>query len=106
MGLGYNGGELLLLAIGGCYSNDIYREADKRGMKVNSVQVVVTADWGGEPIRAQNVSYSVKVEADAAESEILELIRHTDMVAEIPNSLRFPTEVRMVEAKGLPTAKL
>jgi organic hydroperoxide reductase OsmC/OhrA len=27
LGLGFNGGELLLLAIGGCYSNDIFREA-------------------------------------------------------------------------------
>jgi putative redox protein len=74
MGLGFNGGELLLLAIGGCYSNDIYREAGKRGMNVRAVQVEVSADWGGEPVRAQGVSYSVKVEADATEAEILELI--------------------------------
>ena len=95
MGLGFNGGELLLLAIGGCYSNDIFREAGKRGMKIRGVQVEVSADWGGEPVRAQHVSYSVKVEADATEVEILELIQHTDRIAEIPNSLRFPTEVRL-----------
>ena len=45
-GLGFNGGELLLLAIGGCYSNDIFREASKRGINVRSVQVTVSADWG------------------------------------------------------------
>lgn len=38
MGLGFNGGELLLLAIGGCYCNDIYREAAKLGMVIKSVQ--------------------------------------------------------------------
>lgn len=106
LGLGFNGGELLLLAIGGCFSNDIYREAAKRGMNIRSVQVDVAADWGGEPVRAQNVCYTVKVEADATEAEILELIRHTDRVAEIPNSLRFATQVRLTDAKAQATREL
>jgi len=101
LGLGFNGGELLLLAIGGCYSNDIFREAGKRGLSVEAVRVEVHADWGGEPVRAQNVSFSVMVEADATEKEILELIQHTDRVAEIPNSLRLGTEVRLAEAKAV-----
>src|SRR5579884_2988457 len=66
-GLGFNGGELLLLAIGGCYSNDIYREAARRGIRVHSVHVRVRADWAGDPVRAQNVSFSAVVEADASE---------------------------------------
>jgi len=101
LGLGFNGGELLLLAIGGCYSNDIFREAAKRGVAVKSVQVTVKADWAGEPTRAQNVSFDVVVEADAAEAEIFELIRHTDRVAEIPNSLRFGTEVKLSGVKAI-----
>ena len=47
----------------------------------------------------QNVSFSVKINADAAEQEILDLIRHTDQVAEIPNSLRFGTDVKLSAAK-------
>lgn len=101
LGLGFNGGELLLLAIGGCYSNDIYREAAKRGIPVHGVQVKVTAEWGGEPVRAQNVSYSAVVEADASEEEILDLIRHTDSVAEIPNSLRWGAEVKLMESSAI-----
>ncbi|MBZ5598277.1 MAG: OsmC family protein [Acidobacteriia bacterium] len=104
LGLGFNGGELLLLAVGGCYSNDLYREAAKRGIKVRGVQVRVDADWGGEPVRAQNLSFSVTVEAEAAEAEIVELIRHTDRVAEIPNSLRLATQVRLAEITALPRA--
>jgi putative redox protein len=99
-GLGFNGGELLLLAIGGCYSNDVFREAAKRGINVRRVQVTVSADWGGEPVRAENVSYSVKVDADAPPEAIADLIRHTDSVAEIPNSLRYGTEVRLVDSLG------
>ncbi len=95
LGLGFNGGELLLLAIGGCYCNDVFREAAKRGITVENVHVTVKADWAGDPVRAQNVSFDVVVEADASEAEILDLIRHTDRVAEIPNSLRLGTEVRL-----------
>lgn len=102
MGLGFNGGELLLLAIGGCYSNDVFREAAKRGIDVQSVQVTVSAEWGGDPVRAQNVAYSVNVEADAPQEAIEELIRHTDKVAEIPNSLRYGTEVKLGDAVATP----
>jgi uncharacterized OsmC-like protein len=92
---------LLLLAIGGCYNNDIFREAAKRDIRVKNVQITVNADWAGEPVRAQNVSFSVMVEADASENEILDLIRHTDDVAEIPNSLRLRTEVRLAGTKAI-----
>jgi uncharacterized OsmC-like protein len=102
LGLGFNGGELLLLAIGGCYSNDVFREAGRMGICVRSVQIEVSADWGGSPVRAQNVNMKVKVEADADEARINELIAHTDSVAEIPNSLRHGTEVRLVESLAIP----
>ena len=83
-GLGFNGGELLLLAIGGCYCNDLFREAAKRGITIKSVHVDVEADWGGEPVRAQNVTLAPRVEAEASEAEILTLIEDTDRLAEIP----------------------
>jgi uncharacterized OsmC-like protein len=102
LGIGFNGGELLLLAIGGCYLNDVYREAAKRGIGVRSVQVAVEADWGGDPIRAQNVSFSVKVEAAAPSEAIAELIKDTDVVAEIPNSLRLGTQVSLVKFEAIP----
>jgi putative redox protein len=101
LGLGFNGGELLLLAIGGCYSNDLYREAAKRGLNIEKVQVKVSADWGGDPVRAQNVTFSVAVEGGASEKDILDLISHTDRVAEIPNSLRMGTEVKLQDAKAI-----
>lgn len=100
-GLGFSGGELLLLAIGGCYSNDIFREAARRGVPVHTVQVRVSADWSGDPVRAQNVEFSVTVEADASESQITELIRHTDRVAEIPNSLRLGTPVKLTSGTAI-----
>jgi putative redox protein len=105
LGLGFNGGELLLLAIGGCFSNDIYREANKRGLKVQNVEINVTADWAGDPVTAQNVRLSVAVGAEASEQEILDLIHYTDSIAEIPNSLRLGTEVKLTESKGISSSR-
>lgn len=105
MGLGFNGGELLLLAIGGCYCNDIFREAAKLSMVIKSVQVDVQADWGGDPVRAQHVTYSTRIEAEASEAAILALIEQTDRVAEIPNSLRLGTPVLLAEAQAISVEK-
>lgn len=105
MGLGFSGGELLLLAIGGCYCNDIFREAAKMGMVIKNVQVDVQADWGGDPVRAQNVTYSARIEAEADEAAILALIKQTDRIAEIPNSLRLGTPVMLTEVQTISVEK-
>ena len=105
MGLGFSGGELLLLAIGGCYCNDIFREATKLGIVIKGVQVDVQADWGGDPVRAQQVTYSTRIEAEASEAEILALIEQTDRVAEIPNSLRLGTPVTLAGVQAISVEK-
>ncbi len=101
LGIGFNGGELLLLAIGACYTNDLYREAAKKNMTLRSARVDVDADWGGDPIVAQNVTFSVRVDVEASEKEILDLIEHTDRVAEIHNSLRMGTKVNLSKKEAV-----
>jgi putative redox protein len=100
-GMGFNGGQLLLLSLGACYANDIFREADKRGLNVLGVRVVVECDWTGDPVRAQNVRYSTRVEAEASDDEIMELIRHVDEIAEVHNTLRAGTAIELVDAEAI-----
>ncbi len=88
-----NGGELLFLALATCYCNDIYREAAKRGLKVEQVEVEVAGEFGAEGEAARNVSYRAKVSAQAGEAQIRDLISYTDQVAEIQNTLRHGTPV-------------
>ena len=83
-----NGGELLFLALATCYCNDIYREGKKRGIEVERVEVEVTGEFGGEGEGARNIRYSASVDAKAPRDEVLALMRHTDTVAEIHNTLR------------------
>jgi organic hydroperoxide reductase OsmC/OhrA len=90
-----NGGELLFLALATCYCNDIYREAAKRNIKVEGVDVEVAGEFGAEGEGAKNISYKAKVTAQASEAEIRELMHHTDNVAEIQNTLRQGTPVTL-----------
>lgn len=95
LGSSVNGGELLFLALAACYCNDIYREAARRNVPVESVRVTVQGDFPEEGVPATNVTYDATVVADAGESEIRALIQYTDTVAEIHNTMRAATPVRL-----------
>ena len=94
-----NGGELLFLALATCYCNDIYREAAKRNIQVENVEVEVSGDFGAEGEVARNVTYKAKVHAKGTEDEIRALMEHTDTVAEIQNTLRAGTDVKLSEVE-------
>ena len=90
-----NGGELLFLALATCYCNDLYREAAKRNIPVEKVEVEVNGDFGAEGEGASNVTYKAKVHAKGTEEEIRALMQHTDTVAEIQNTLRAGVDVKL-----------
>ena len=83
-----NGGELLFLALATCYCNDLYREARKRNIELRSVRVEVSGEFGAEGEAAKNITYSASVDGSASQDDLLALMRHTDAVAEIQNTLR------------------
>jgi uncharacterized OsmC-like protein len=95
-GSSINGGELLFAAIATCFCNDIYREAAKRSIDVQDVKVEVIGTFGnpGEP--ARDISYRVEVRANASQAIIDDLIRATDSVTEIQNTLRSGCPVRLI----------
>jgi uncharacterized OsmC-like protein len=95
-GSSVNGGELLMLSLATCYCNDIYREAAKRNINVSNVEVEFTGNFGGEGEPGFNFKYKVHIDADASPSEIEDLIRHTDKVAEIHNTLRKGVEINLI----------
>jgi uncharacterized OsmC-like protein len=92
-----SGGELLFLALATCYCNDIYREAAKKNIKVESVEVNVEGDFPAAGESARNIVYKAKVVADADEQEIRDLLKFTDTVAEVQNTLRIETPVFLNE---------
>lgn len=103
-GSSVNGGELLFLALATCYCNDIYREAATSGIEVERVEVDVEGQFGGPGEPATNVMYHVRIVASAPEAEIEDLLRRTDTLAEVHNTLRVRTDVTLdrIEANPAP----
>src|SRR6476620_1563608 len=85
-GSSVNGGELLMLALVTCFCNDLYREAAKRNIAIDSVEVECTGDFGAEGESGSNFQYTAHVSSASSQEEINELIKHTDTVAEIHNT--------------------
>ena len=94
-GLGFNGGELLYLAIAGCVSNDLFREASVRGIALENVRIRVRGDFHGDPPVSGAVEYEVELTGQAPADALRELVDHVDRIAEIPNSLRVGTPVQL-----------
>jgi organic hydroperoxide reductase OsmC/OhrA len=87
-GSSVNGGELLFLSLATCFCNDIYREAARRQIDIQSIEVNVSGEFGKEGEPASNIRYNVEIQSEAPKNVISELIAHVDTVAEIHNSLR------------------
>jgi len=100
VGSSANGGELLCLALATCYCNDLYREAKKRGIELDRVEVEVEAMFGAEGAAAEQLAYRARVSAKASRERIIELMRHTDTVAEIQNTIRRPCPVVLTDIEA------
>lgn len=100
MGLGFNGGELLALAIGGCFCNDIEAISEEIGVAIVDLRVSVSVDFAGVPSRATGAAMTVECALEDG-ADPAELIRRAKALTTIGNSLRegFPVEI-----EGAPTA--
>ena len=94
-GLGFNGGQLLYLAVAACISNDLYREADRAGLALRRVAISVHGDFPQRGSASTAISYDVELEGDAPASRLEALIDEVDGLAEIPLSLREGTPVHL-----------
>ena len=98
-GLGFNGGQLLNLAVAACISNDLFREAARDGIVLRRVRVGARSDYGGDPAVSGPIDYEVEVDGDAPMDRLARLVRAVDRIAEIPNSIRGGTEVRLATVR-------
>ncbi len=87
-GSAVSGGELLMLALATCYCNDLYREADRLGIAIDGVEVEASAAFAGIGLAATNIRYRATVSSAAPTEVIAGLLRETDAVAEIHNTIR------------------
>ena len=87
-GSSVNGGELLFLSLATCFCNDVYREAARRNISIESIEVNVAGEVGNEGEPASNIYYEVHIQSDNSDEEINKLINDVNKIAEIHNTLR------------------
>jgi organic hydroperoxide reductase OsmC/OhrA len=93
-GLGFNGGQLLALAIGGCFCNDLRYVAHARGVPLGAIVVNVTLDLAGEPLLATGAM--IAVECDTADgSDPKAIIAEAERISTVSNSLKAGLAVRV-----------
>ena len=62
MGHGFNGAQLLALAIGGCFCNDLRYVAHGMGVRLGKIAVSVTVEMEGDPLLTTGATMSVSCE--------------------------------------------
>ena len=93
-GLGFNGGQLLALAIGGCFCNDLRYVAHARGVALGSIAVKVTLELAGEPLLATSAVMAVECETvDGSDPRVI--IAEAERVSTVSNSLKAGVPVRV-----------
>ena len=89
-----------------CYCDDIHRDAVKRNLAVERVEVEVDGGFEVEGQPAKNVSYRAGVVGRAREEQIRELMIHADLVAEIHNTLRVLTPLILEKVEAIPSRRI
>lgn len=94
-GLGFNGGQLLALAIGGCFCNDLRYCAHEMGVSLGGIAVVVTLELEGSPLLATQATMAVSCETRDG-SDPGEVIARAAADSTVSNSLArgFPVAIR------------
>jgi organic hydroperoxide reductase OsmC/OhrA len=96
MALGFNGGQLLGLAIGGCFCNDLHYVAHDMGVLLASIAVDVSVDFEGNPLIAKNATVQVAVTAADAGADVAAVIRRAQEVSAVSNSIKRGIPVNFV----------
>ena len=87
MGLGFNGAQMLALAIGGCFCNDLRYVAEEMGVGLGKIAVSVTVNLDGKPLLATSATMTVSCETLDG-SDPRKIIDKAGEISAISNSLR------------------
>jgi uncharacterized OsmC-like protein len=92
----FTGAHLYHLAAAGCVLNDLYREAERLGVRIDGARVRATGGFDPTTWSSTGIEYEVDVVAEASDEVIERLVHAVDDVAEIPKALRSGTTVARV----------
>ena len=96
MGLGFNGGQLLGLAIGGCFCNDLRYVAHDMGIELSSIRVDVTIVFEGHPLSVKEATMTVAMTASDERSDVAGIVRRAQEISSVSNAVRRGVPVQVV----------
>ncbi|MBX3575754.1 MAG: OsmC family protein [Rhizobiaceae bacterium] len=94
MGLGFNGGQLLALAIGGCFCNDLRYVAHEAGAQLGAIALTVAIEFDGAPLLATGATMHVSLDMlDGSDPQAM--IKRAKAISAVRNSVQagFPVAV-------------
>lgn len=86
-GLGFNGGQLLALAVGGCICNDLHYVAAEMGVEIASLEVEATVFFEGQPLLATSVRVRATVSPVDPATDVAGLIARAGASSTVSNSI-------------------
>lgn len=91
-GLGFNGGQMIALAIGGCFCNDLRYMAETMAVTIDDIAVDVTITLEGQPALVTAAAVVAKVRGSG---DMAELVRRAAADSTIGNSIQrgFPVTI-------------
>jgi hypothetical protein len=94
-----SGGHVIHLAVAVCVFNDLRKEAERRGIRLESVAVSADGGFSDGGTRSTGISYEIELVGDGSDEELRQLAAHVEQVAEVPSILRQGMTVRLADAK-------
>ena len=80
------GAQLLLVSVGVCVLNDVYREAT--GLQLDGVLVRVSGELDAQTWSSAGITYEVEIDSPEDRAVVGDLLDRVDAVAEIPRIVR------------------
>ena len=96
MGLGFNGGQLLGLAVGGCFCNDLQYVAHDMGIPLASIQVAVSVTFEGTPMLVKEATMQVTATPVDKNANVDAVIARAKEISSVSNSLRRGVPVQII----------
>ena len=100
--LGPLGGELLLVAEGGCLMSNLVAAAQARNITLVRAEMEVRGEQAQSPARFARIEVDVRLEADAADEDLDKLVTIAERACLVSNTLRAGTEL-VVRRVAVPT---
>ncbi|CAN5243161.1 OsmC family protein [soil metagenome] len=98
MGLGFNGGQLLAIAIGGCLCNDLQYTAEKMAIVIRSLAVDVSVAISGDPLIAESADVRIEIVPEDSGADVDALIAEASRITAVGNSVQRGFPVRFARA--------